>query len=338
MIPVSLPGGNYYASLVLSLICLSTLLTWLARLAVDRGARQWLRGHRRLGPAMMAVLAVAGGIFPYQHVSQWLAAQREARDEQARRAVLDAGRRLAGIDMPAGTTLRLAEAGNPDSFVQADFPTQVEIGGLLVRQLFRYRRAAGANSVPTESWSVTLPADQPVQGWTCSHHHRAELLLDRRGKPRFDSCHLAAGNTLDGQPLPAGTWLDLRQEAPARWLLRTDGREPAVVQGLPLLKADISVDDRRRLLSFEGLLAHELTLGALTYPTGTRAGSATGVSGAQPGDLLFSPPRGRSARRDGEADVAAGQSVLQAPDGTVRAVLGNHEAGVLDVATMRIGP
>jgi len=338
MIPVSLPGGNFYASLVLSLVCLSTLLTWLAKLAVDRGARRWLREHRRLGPAMMAVLAVAGGIFPYQHVSLWLATQRDLRDEQARRAVLDAGRRLAGIDMPRGTVLRLGEAGQLDSFVQADFPAQVEVGGLLARQLFRYPRPADGAGPARESWSLALSADQPVQGWTCSRGHRAELVLDASGRPRFDSCHLAAGNMLDGQPLPAGTWLDLRQDAPPRWLLRTDGSEPAVVAGMPLLKADISVDDRHDVASFEGLLAQELTLGPYTYPTGTRAASAAGVAGAQPGDLLFSPPRGRSARREGQADVAAGHSVLQAPDGTVRAVLGNRQAGVLDVATMQIGP
>ena len=89
----------------------------------------------------------------------------------------------------------------------------------------------------------------------------------------------------------------------------------------------------------EGLLARDTTLGAMTYPPGTRVLTATPrLPGAQPGDLLFSPSRGRSARRDGGEDVAAGSSVLQAPDGTVRSVLSNREAGVLDVAAMRMTP
>ncbi|ARP96657.1 hypothetical protein [Bordetella genomosp. 13] len=338
MIPVSIPGGNYYASLVLSLICLSTLLTWLARLAISRRSRMWLREHRRLGPAMMAALAVTGSIFPYQHIGQWLAAQRDAREEQARRAVLESARRLAGVDMPAGTTLRLTHPGDLESFTQADFPALVEVGGLQASQLFRYRRPAGPDGPAKETWSVTLAADQSVQGgWRCSRSHRAELIMED-GRPRFDSCHLASGNTLGNLPLPTGTWVDLRQAMPQRWLLRVEGSEPATVAGLALLKADISVDSQRQLLTFEGLLAEELRLGDLTYPTGTRAGSAAGVRGAQPGDLVFSPPRGRAARRAGQPDIASGNTVVQAPDGTVRSVLSNRDAGVLDVATMQIGP
>ena len=71
MIPVSLPGGNFYVLMVVSLACLSTLLTWLAVLATSRGARLWLGEHRRGGAILMALLAVIGGIFPYQQLSQW---------------------------------------------------------------------------------------------------------------------------------------------------------------------------------------------------------------------------------------------------------------------------
>lgn len=338
MIPVSLPGGNFYVSLAVSLICLSTLLTWLARLAVDRHARLWLRSHRRLGPAAMAALAVAGGIFPYQHLSLWLAAQRDAREAQTRLAVLDHARQLAGIAMPAGTELRLARPGELDSFVQADFPVPVEVAGMRARQVFRHLRDADAGSAAREGWSIALDADQPVQdGWRCGRGHRVELLVEQ-GKPRLASCHLAAGNLLDGQPLPTGTWLDQRQAEPRRWLLRTEGSEAALIAGLPLLKADVTVDAQSRILSFEGLLARETKLGELSYPPGTRAASADGAPGAQPGDLLLSPPRGRSAQRAGQTDVPAGSSVVQAPDGTVRSVLSNREAGVLDVATMRIAP
>jgi hypothetical protein len=106
-----------------------------------------------------------------------------------------------------------------------------------------------------------------------------------------------------------------------------------------LLKVDMQLDGQRRMLGFEGLLARETALGDMTYPPGTRVLTANpALPGAQAGDLLFSPSRGRSARRAGGDDVPAGKSVLQAPDGTVRSVLGNREAGVLDVAAMRIGP
>lgn len=56
------------------------------------------------------------------------------------------------------------------------------------------------------------------------------------------------------------------------------------------------LDSQRRLLDFEGLLARETTLGAMTYPPGTRVLAANPrLPGAQAGDLLFSLSRG--ARR-----------------------------------------
>jgi hypothetical protein len=285
----------------------------------------------------MASLAVVGGIFPYEQVSLWLATQRDARAAQARLAVLDHARNIAGITMPAGTTLRLDLPDRPDSFVEADFPQPTDVAGLQTKQLFRHVRPAGGNAPKRESWSVTLAEDQAVQGWRCARSHRAELVVEQ-GKPRFESCHLAAGNSLDGQALPTGTWLARRQADPQRWLLRVEGSEPLRIGSLPLLKADVIIDGQAHVVSFEGLLAQETRLGDLTYPTGTRAGSAPALAGAKPGDLLFSPPRGRSARREGHGDVQAGNSVLQAPDGAVRSVLNNREAGVLDLATMRVGP
>ena len=130
--------------------------------------------------------------------------------------------------------------------------------------------------------------------------------------------------------MPPGTWIQVDpavrgqpiEQAGARWLLRTEGSEPMEVERLSLLKLELRLDARRQLLGFEGLLARETALGDMTYPAGTRVLSGgLRAAGAQPGDLLFSASRGRVARRAGGTDVAAGSSVLQAPDGAVRAVL-----------------
>lgn len=346
MIPVSLPGGNYYVLMAVSLACLSTLLTWLAILATSRGARLWLGGHRRGGTILMALLALVGGIFPYQQLGQWLAAQRDARLGASLNLVLAQPTRLAGVDMPSGTALRLATPGEAASFDRATFPEgqPATVQGVSATRLFHYP----ATSRQPETLSVEIDRDQALDGWLCAHGHRVEFIM-QGGQPRFSSCHLAIGNSLNQQPIPPGAWLKVDEAArgsapdpasPApRWLLRAEGSEPLTVAGMPLLKVDMTLDAQRRLLAFEGLLGRESTLGGITYPTGTRMLTAgPRVPGVQPGDLLFSPSRGRSARQADGKEIAAGMSVLQAPDGTVRRVLSNREAGVLDVAAMRTAP
>ncbi|HCW17132.1 hypothetical protein [Achromobacter sp.] len=346
MIPVSLPGGNFYVLMAASLACLATLLTWLAVLATTRSARLWLGDHRRTGTVLMTFLALVGAIFPYQQFSLWFSAHRDAQADAGRKTTLTQATRVAGVDMPAGTVLSLTRPGELASFDRAVFPdTQpATVQGVAATQLFRY----AATPKQPETLSAEIARDQALEGWLCAHGHRIEFAM-HGGLPRFASCHLAVGNTLDQQPVPPGAWLKV-DEAPRgtaadasgpapRWLLRTEGSEAMTLRQMPLLKLDMRLDGQRRLLDFEGLLARETVLGAMTYPPGTRVLAANPrLPGAQSGDLLFSPSRGRSARREGGEDVAAGQSVLQAPDGTVRSVLSNRDAGVLDVAAMRMAP
>jgi hypothetical protein len=126
---------------------------------------------------------------------------------------------------------------------------------------------------------------------------------------------------------------------PMGWLLRTDGSEAINVAGMPLLKADVRLDAQRRVIGFEGTLADGWKLGPMSYPTGTRVMLAPkAMAGARPGDLIFSPSRGRSAQRQGSPDISAGNSVIQSPAGDVRAVVSNREAGVLDFATISVAP
>ncbi|CAB3704541.1 hypothetical protein [Achromobacter pestifer] len=345
MIPVSLPGGNFYVLMAASLACLATLLTWLAVLATTRSARLWLGEHRRIGSTVMTFLALVGAIFPYQQLSLWLSAQRDAQADASRKTTLAQATRLAGVDMPAGTVLSLTQPGDLASFDRAVFPEAhpAPVQGVAATQLFRY----AATPKQPEALSAEIARDQAQEGWLCTHGHRIEFVM-QGGEPRFASCHLAIGNTLDQQPVPPGTWLKVDPAVrgtpqdtagTTRWLLRSEGSEALNLRQMPLLKVDARLDGQRHLLDFEGLLARETSLGIMTYPPGTRVLAANPrLPNAQPGDLLFSPSRGRSARRNGGEDVAAGQSVLQAPDGTVRRVLSNRDAGVLDVADMRIGP
>jgi hypothetical protein len=335
MISVLLPRGNHYIYLAVSLICLSTLLTWVIWLAITPASRRWLRGRLRLSLALMAGMAVIGGIYPYYLTLSWLASQRAMARAQAHRDILQTGQKLAGVAMPAGTILHLRQAGRPDTFTWALFPQPTEVDGLQVRSIRRHMRT---DAPARQTWSVALAGDQLVQGWICSHRHPVDLAIEKNGTRRFADCHLADGNKLDGQPLPIGTWLSRPKDDPQGWLLSTDGSEAATIGHFPLLKADVVVDAQSRIVSFKGLLASETKLGDVSYPVGTRVATALNVPGAQAGDLLFSPPRGRAAQYKNHSDVQAGTSVLQTPDGMVRLLLDNRQAGVVDAATTRIGP
>lgn len=338
MISVLLPGGNHYIYLAISLICLSTLLTWVVWLAITPASRHSLRGRLRLAAALMAGMAAIGSIYPYHLVTSWLASQRALRHAQAHSDILQAGQTVAGVAMPAGTVLQLREPGQPGTFAWARFPQPVEVHGLQVSSIRRHISSARADAPSRETWSVALTGDQVVQGWICSHRHPVDLAIGQDGKPRFNDCYLAEGNKLEGQPLPMGTWLDRQQDDPQRWLLSIDGSEAATIAHFPLLKADVVIDAQSRIVSFKGLLARQAKLGDVTYPIGTRVATALNVPGAQAGDLLFSPPRSRAAQYKNHNDVQAGTSVVQTPGGEVRLLIDNRQAGVVDAATIRIGP
>lgn len=344
MIPVSIPGGNFYVLMLVSLASLSTFFTWLAVLGTSRSAREWLGEHRRVGSVLMGLLACIGAIFPYLQFSDWNAAQREARADIARSTSLAQPTTLSGVSLPAGTQLLLSKSGDLHSFEVATFSTPTSILGLTANRVFRYPADAGGRGGPrAESLSLSIERDQAIDGWLCGHGHRVEFIL-RDGKPQFVSCHLPGGNVLDQQAVPAGTWLTVEQgvkpdagDAP-KWRLRTDGSEPIIVRQMPLLKADIKLDASRRILAFDGMLSKETKLGEMTYPTGTRVASpGAHLSKAQPGDLLFTPARGRNAQRANGEKIEADQSVLQGADGTVRQVMSNREAGVLNVDSLRVG-
>jgi len=373
MIPVALPGGDFYPALAVSLVCLATLLTWVILLCVNSEARARVRARPRFSLVSMGLLTAAGAVFPAGHAARWIEAREAAAVEARHTMVLTQAATVDGLSLPAGTQLRVLEPGRLDTFQQARFAAPVAVAGVPVLRLTRYLEETDAHGWRVTGVSARLAADATIARWHCAASHQIELRSTAaNGGLQFSSCHLAAGNPTPPQAietppvntratagaragvaagqratLPSGTWVSLRDGTalasdPARasgWLLHTDGSEAVDVVGLPLHKADLRLDLSRRLTSFEGALARELVLGPMTYPAGTRVASATpALHGAQPGDLVFSPARGRSAQRRDGAPVTAGHSVLQSPTGNVRAVLANRAAGVLDFAGIGSAP
>jgi hypothetical protein len=338
MIQVHLPGGNDYVLMALSVLCLTTLFTWIAALCSSAGARLWVAYHRRAAIALLLALALPGAIFPVRRFMDWRQARAQEADLVARSLTLQAASNVDGAQLPEGSKLLLARAGDLSTYEKAEFPRPTAVYGLQIMGLARYRHRSG-DSLPAGSNDVSavLAEDQIVDGWRCSRRHNVELIVPKAMPPRFRSCNLGEGNTLEQRPIPAGAWVAASPTpSGARgWLLRVDGRDAITFATLSLIKAEARIDENRQVLGFQGQLAVETVLGPMTYPSGTGVRAASpGVAGAIAGDLIFSPSRGRSAQRKQGESVSSGSSVLQGPDGTVRSVQSNRSLGVLDVADL----
>ena len=151
---------------------------------------QWLSGSGSSNPSSVAESADRfADVF-----SQWFSARQDAQADDARKTVLAQPTQLAGVEMPAGTTLRLGTPGDLASFDRAVFPEAhpAQIQGVTATRLFRYP----ATAKQPETLSAEIARDQALEGWLCAHGHRIEFVL-HDGHPQFSSCHLAIGNTLD---------------------------------------------------------------------------------------------------------------------------------------------
>ena len=229
--------------------------------------------------------------------------------------MLDQPTRVAGVDMPAGTVLRLATPGELSTFDRARFPEGQPglIHGLESTGLYRY----AATARQPETLSVEIARDQAQEGWLCAHGHRVEFVM-LGGQPRFASCHLAIGNQLTGsrcRRARGSRWT--RPCAPAdrtggrgALAVRTEGSEPMAVERLSLLKLELRLDARRQLLGFEGLLSRETALGDMTYPAGTGCCPAAARPAPSPATCCSRPrgapgPAARTWRQLGAAGGTA---------------------------------
>jgi hypothetical protein len=332
-----------------SLICLTTLLTWMALLSLNNISRRHFRTHLRRSAIAIIMLTLMGVAFPVQQGWRWHRSQQAIQEEARHTIVLKKARTIAGMTMPAGTLLRLQIPSQLETFERATFPKPITVAGISVIRLERYltEKKTNPNNYYATSVSAIITRDETIAGWRCSHRHKVAFTVINNVL-RFNSCHLAANNDLNGQRLPAGTWVSLRHGTQRAldprhadgWLLYTEGKTVSSIARMPLLKAELQLDWQRHLVGLEGRLSQDFTLGTITYPPGTTVMSAAAPGRSaltvkmHPGDLIFSPPRGRAATRTGHRNIAPGQFVLQARNGTIRAIFNNPDTGKLDTAAL----
>ncbi len=208
--------------LIVPLIYLSSfvagiwLLVWLSLLAFSPRARQRLRRRWPSRGLLMLLLLIPLGLRAWLEIGLWQYERERAREEAAHSSVLERPTRLGGIEMPAGTRLKLELKHQPESFREAEFPTPVTIRGVATRHLQRWLQSEQDN--PQDPWKTTgvhptslrLRGEgvAEIEGWRCDASQEIAFASERDGRPAaFEGCSLATGNRADDIDFPAGARL-----------------------------------------------------------------------------------------------------------------------------------
>jgi hypothetical protein len=186
----------------------------------------WLRSLRWAAFGAAALLALP---FPIAGALIVIGEIRAAIDLAALERTLDRDETIAGMALPAGSTVRYRDKART-SAVSIELPRATDILGL---------RLAGRVdwSEFSQVWTGTLAEDQRLDGWPC-----------RAGSVEFDkggivqSCDLATAHELLGLTLPRGSHVT-RGNADRPWALRLpDDAEMAVPRLATTAPAGVTLD------------------------------------------------------------------------------------------------
>lgn len=231
MIPIGLPSLEFVLIRLGYLAATLVWIVWLLRLAFSRKAR------RRMGSGRILAFVLLTGVGCYSLWSVYVfhrdfTAYR-AEDREKYRPVLAQARRLGGIDMPAGTALVLRVTRQAESFSQAEFPHPIPIAGVQALRAERYLSIQTDENYRTTGFTpknlrLTGLGESRQEGWLCDAAMPVILATHADGSIKaLESCTAAAGNLVEGQPLPEGAeivatqgevYLDGRRGSD-RWLI-----------------------------------------------------------------------------------------------------------------------
>ena len=247
----------------------------------------------------MLLLLIPLGLRAWLEIGLWQYERERAREEAAHSAVLERPSRLGGIEMPAGTRLKLELKHQPESFREAEFPTPVTIRGVATRHLQRWLQSEQDD--PQDPWKTTgvhptslrLRGEgvAEIEGWRCDASQEIAFASERDGRPAaFEGCSLATGNRADEIDFPAGARLfasdgmaytDGYRDA-ERWRVMPETGQQVSVRGIALSGGALAFDRDRRLYGLGGtVLAEALQLGAWHYPAGTEVSLSPAPPGAR---------------------------------------------------------
>lgn len=357
MIPIALPSAGFYIFVSLGFLAGLVLLGWALVLAASGGARRTVRKYWKTSGLLFVVLLVPFAFYAWVQTVIWQIEREGERREAARNVMLEAQTTVGGIAMPAGTRLKLQDEGRLETYVEAEFPQPVAMYGVQASRARRYldteydSETYALRGRHPRSVLLRGAGSQVVMGWRCDATQDIEFDVAKDGAMMaLNRCVLGPGNRVEELDLAPGSivygtsgavYTDGSRDAD-QW--RIDVKDPVAVKvfGLPLSEPRLYLDGQRRLLRVSDAdLACPTSLGAVSYAAGTQVKTVRRGRGDEresyPGVLVLSPWNGQVARREGQADVPEGMSVMQTLAGEVVDVVKNDTVGVFHFATIIVG-
>lgn len=349
MIPIALPSASFFILLTAGFFAGLLLLGWGLVLAVSGRVRRTVRKYWKTSAVLCLVLLVPFSFYAWFQAMMWQLEREIERGEAARNVTLQQPTTVSGVQMPAGTRLKLQDEGKLETYIEASFPQAVPMLGVEATWVRRYLDAEYEKEtyalLGRHPRSVILRGAgvQEVQGWRCDATQDIEFDVMPDGAIKaFEQCVLAAGNRAAGLEITAGAVLrgsdgtvytDGSRD-PDRWRVEVKGETAVQVFGLYLSRPSIYLDASRDVLRVtDAELACSTPFGGLTYAAGTQFKTARRKAEGQrepyPGIFVFSPWHGEAAKRPGHEDVPEGKSVMQTLKGEVIDVVDNDAAGVI---------
>lgn len=349
MIPIALPSASFFILLTAGFFAGLLLLGWGLVLAVSGRVRRTVRKYWKTSAVLCLVLLVPFSFYAWFQAMMWQLEREIERGEAARNVTLQQPTTVSGVQMPAGTRLKLQDEGKLETYIEASFPQAVPMLGVEATWVRRYLDAEYEKEtyalLSRHPRSVILRGAgvQEVQGWRCDATQEIEFDVMPDGAIKaFEQCVLAAGNRAAGMEITAGAVLrgsdgtvytDGSRD-PDRWRVEVKGDAAVQVFGLYLSRPSIYLDASRDVLRVtDAELACSTPFGGLTYAAGTQFKTARRKTEGQrepyPGIFVFSPWHGEAAKRPGHEDVPEGKSVMQTLKGEVIDVVDNDAAGVI---------
>lgn len=208
MIPIGLPSVEFLLIRLGYLLATAIWIIWTLRLAFNGKARGKLKNWKIPIFWLLSMVSIYS-LWSVYAFSRDFAAYK-AEEQEKYYPVLKERQRLGGIEMPDGTRLKLGVARQNEAFDRAELPHPISVNGVKTTLIERYLSIHTDKNHHTTGFTpknlrLSGVGKSRQSGWICDASAAIVFETDPTGQIKaLQSCTAAAGNLIEGEPLPEG--------------------------------------------------------------------------------------------------------------------------------------